>query len=50
MTTLRQVLTIAVLTVALTYYMPIYFPLFYIAEICLIGWLIVRSDRKKSRT
>lgn len=47
MTTLRQVLTIAVLTIALTYYMPIYFPLFYIGEICLIGWLVVRSQRKK---
>ena len=49
MTTRRQLLIVGALTVALTYYMPIYFPLFYIAEICLIGWLIVRSDRKKAR-
>jgi hypothetical protein len=49
MTTLRQVLTYRVLTVAMTYYMPIYFPLFYIAEICLNRLATVRSDRKKAR-
>jgi len=49
MTTLRQVLTVGALTIALTFYMPIYFPLFYIAEICLISWLVVRSQRGKVR-
>lgn len=48
MTTLRQVLTIGALTIALTFYIPIYFPLFYIAEICLIAWLVIRNNRKRA--